>query len=129
MSWGVKASKAWNGKDIAGDMNAELANASFNTAGRIVVDARARIHNVSGKLAKSMRRRRSRTDNAAFVFAGNRRVGVYWHYFVEYGTYDKPAHPFLRPAVDKNFNAARAEHMHAARRALNKKRREARKVA
>jgi len=109
-------------------MKLELSNASFNTAGRIVIDARSRIHNVSGRLAKSVRRRRSRTDNAAFVFAGNRREGVYWHYFVEYGTYNKPAHPFIRPAADKNFNSARAEHEHAVRRVLNKKRREAKRI-
>lgn len=62
-------------------------------------------------------------DPAAFVIAGKREADVYWQYWVEYGTYFKPARPFMRPAVDSNFNAILAEAERSGRRAVNKRRR------
>lgn len=117
----------WNGDEIIKDMKAELMDAFYSVGKKIVVDAKRRIHNVSGKLAESIRVRKARKEKykpAAFIFAGNRRGGVYWHYMVEYGTYNKSAHPYIRPAVDSNFNAIKAEAARAGKRVINKKRRE-----
>ena len=116
----------WSGDEVVKDMDEELMKSSMATASRIAIDAKSRIHNVSGRLAGTIRARAARKEKwkpGAFVFAGDRTQGIFWHYFVEYGTYDKSAHPFMRPAVDKNFNFMRAESEHAAKRAINKKRR------
>ena len=59
----------------------------------------------------------------AFVFAGDRDKGVYWAHMVEFGTYEADAHPYMRPAVDSNFNAILAEAQRSGQRALNRKRR------
>lgn len=117
----------WNGDEIIKDMRAELMNAFYGVGKKIVVDAKRRIHNVSGKLAETIRVRKAVKEKykpAAFIFAGNRQESVYWHYMVEYGTYDKPAHPYIRPAVNSNFNAIKAESARAGKRVINKRRRE-----
>ena len=138
----------WNGPQFAGDMYDELVEGFYKAAVRIRDTARSLVPVKTGKLRDSIRARKSRKrgaigkliqfltaggsyykdDPAAFVFAGNRREGVYWHYFVEYGTYNKPAHPFMRPAMDASFNAVLAEAERAGKRAINKRRRERRKI-
>jgi HK97 gp10 family phage protein len=138
--------------EFAQDMYDELAAGFYKTAVRIRDTARALVpvghlphpRKASPKhLRDSIRARYSRRrsglqklmqfmtassgyykdDPAAFVFAGNRRESIYWHYWVEYGTYDSPAHPFMRPAINAGFNPALAETQRSGRRALNKRRR------
>jgi len=127
MSFKAKTEMVWNGDAIVKDMKAELMNGFYSIGQKIVADAKRRIHNVSGKLAETIRVRKARQEKykpAVFIFAGNRMEGVYWHYMVEYGTYDKPAHPYMRPAVNSNFNVIKAEAARAGKRVINKKRRE-----
>ena len=118
MNVSVNLREVWHGQEITADMAKELQTEFFNVAGRIVLDARSNIHNVSGELAASIRRARPResTDPIAYVFAGNRREGVYWHGFVEYGTAKMAARPYLRPDVD----AARFGLIRAVQRAAEK---------
>ena len=59
----------------------------------------------------------------AWVFAGMRKVHVYWAYMVEFGTYFKDAHPFMRPAADAGFNPTLAHAERAGRRVVLKRRR------
>ena len=148
----MESEKIWHGGDLTRDMFRELQASFLQSAQRIAVDARALCpvgtteHKYKGRatghLRDTIRARPGRygrlkaavhglaggeyeqAQPVAYTFAGNRREGVYWHYFVEYGTYDKPAHPFLRPAADKNFNPAMAEADRAGKRAINKRRRE-----
>jgi len=149
------AAKEWHGGSLSRDLFKELQASFLESAQQIAIDARQHCpvgtteHSYKGKatghLRDTIRARPGRKGRlkalvhglatgeyetaqpVAYTFAGNRRAGVYWHYFVEYGTYDKPAHPFMRPAADRNFNPALAEAEHAAQRAINKKRREAKR--
>ncbi len=124
----------WSGDEVVKDMDEELMKSSMSTANRIVIAAKSKVGRSTrpitekhpGHLQDTIRARAARKKKwkpGAFVFAGDRTQGIFWHYFVEYGTYDKSAHPFMRPAVDKNFNFMRAESEHAAKRAINKKQR------
>lgn len=119
----------WSGDEVIKDMEEELMKSSMSTANRVAADAKSKINEGPGDpmhLADTIRARAARKEKwkpGAFVFAGDRDRGVYWHYFVEYGTYDKGARPYMRPAVDKNFNFFKAESEHAAQRAINKERR------
>jgi HK97 gp10 family phage protein len=133
--------------EFAQDMYDELVESFYKTAERIRDTAQGLVAVLTGRLRDTIRARRSRKKNtlakltqfltseggyyqddpAAFVFAGDRQGSmgdpVYWQYWVEYGTYDKPAQPFMRPAVDANFNPMLAESERAGRRAINKRRR------
>jgi len=119
----------WYGDQIVSDMREELQEAFFESAKRIEADAKAICPVGPGKpmhLRDTIRARQARQEKwkpSAYVFMGDRNRGVYWHYMVEFGTYFQPAHPVLRPAADKNFNAAVAEAQHAGRRVINAKRR------
>ena len=141
----LATSKVWNGGEITRDMYEELQQAMDASAERIAAAARQNVPRRTGRLHDSIRARSGRKGRlqalvhklatgeyetalpVSYVFAGNRMRGVYWHYFVEYGTYDSPAHPFMRPAVDANFNATAAEAERAGKRVLNKRRRERRR--
>ena len=59
----------------------------------------------------------------SLVTAGNRDKGVYWHYMLEFGTYFSDAHPFMRPAYQRNFSAFKAEALRGGKRAINARRR------
>jgi len=138
--------------EFAQDMYDELVEGFYKTAVRIRDKARGLVpygmrphpKKASSKhLRETIRARRSRRksnlqklmqyisesgsyykdDPAAFVFAGSRLEDVYWHYWVEYGTYDSPAHPFMRPAINANFAPILAEVLRSGRRAVNKRRR------
>lgn len=141
----IETSKTWNGGPITRDMFTELQGAMLDKAKDIAAAARSNVPVRTGKLRGTIRARPGRYGRlkaavhglatgeyetalpVAYVFAGNRQERIYWHYFVEYGTYDKLAHPYMRSAVDANFNATLAEAARAGQRALNKKRRERRK--
>jgi HK97 gp10 family phage protein len=148
----IQSQSIWNGGELTRDMFRELQESMLKSAQRIAADARqncpvgATEHKFKGRstghLRDTIRARPGRKGKekavvrglvsgeyetalpVAYVFAGNRRVGVYWHYFVEYGTYNSPAYPFMRPAVDRNFNPVLAEAERAGRRAINARRRE-----
>ena len=119
----------WYGEQVVDDMKKELQESFFGTAKRIETDAKAICPigpGVPMHLRDTIRARQARQERfkpSAYVFMGDRDRGVYWHYMVEFGTYYSPAHPVLRPAADKNFNAGLAEAAHAGQRAINAKRR------
>lgn len=119
----------WYGEQVISDMTEELQESFFRSAQRIETDAKANVALGPGDpmhLRDTIRARQARQEKlkpSAYVFAGDRDRGVYWHYMVEFGTYESPAHPFLRPAADKNFSPALAEAAHAGQRAINRERR------
>ena len=143
----IETSTIWNGGEISKDMYAEVQQAMVTSAERIADRAQGLVpigpgipKHLKDTIRAKGRRKKSRAEilvhgiatgdyaletalPGAWVFAGEQDAGVYWAHFVEYGTYESEAHPFLRPAVDENFNAAVAETEHAAQRAINKRRR------
>ncbi len=153
MTKGLETSGVWNGKKITEDMYTELQTAHFQSAEKIAAKAKQLVPvgdlSEHGKKASKTlhlqdtirakhKRKVSRAAGfvhglvsddyetaipGAFVFAGNRKKRVYWAYWVEFGTYFEDAHPFMRPAVDANFNATLAEAAHAGQRVINKQRR------
>lgn len=130
MSLEVNMSQTWHGDAIIKEMPEELEKGFLSSARRIAAAAKSLVPVKTGKLKSTIRIRKAKKKKdrpGAFVFAGNRRENIYWHYMVEYGTYDKPAHPFVRPAIYANFNATLEEAKRAGKRVINKKRREARR--
>ena len=144
----IETSKMWNGEALTRDMYHELQEGMVASAERIAATAKMLVPvgpGIPGHLRDTIRARGGRKGKlraivhtlatgaqyekalpTAYVFAGDREHGIYWPHFVEYGTYFRDAHPFLRPAMDANFNATQAEAERAGRRALNKRRRERR---
>ena len=144
----IETSKMWNGEALTRDMYHELQEGMVASAERIAATAKMLVPfgpGIPGHLRDTIRARGGRKGKlraivhtlatgaqyekalpTAYVFAGDREHGIYWPHFVEYGTYFRDAHPFLRPATDANFNATQAEAERAGRRALNKRRRERR---
>ena len=113
----------WAGDEYKAAFKTEMLDGYMRSAERIRDDAKGRIHNVSGVLAGTVRAAISQEQNAAFVFAGSRREEIYYAPFVEYGIYDSKAYPFMRPAMDSNFNATLAEAERTGKRIINKERR------
>ena len=113
----------WNGLPAKKLMRQYQDDASFESGKGIARDARLLCPVGEGDpqhLRDTIRVRRGRQkefEGMVFVFAGDRDYGVYWGHFVEYGTYDKPGTPFMRPAADKNLNATREHAKRAAHRA------------
>ena len=149
----LETSMIWNGGEITDDMYAELQAAFISSAEKIAAKAKANVpvgdledHGIKASQTLHLRdtiravgrRKRSRGETfarglaggsyetalpGAWVFAGKRRERVYWHHWVEYGTYNGAAHPYLRPAADSSFNSVLAEAGRAGRRVINKRRR------
>ncbi len=148
----IETSGVWNGGKITEDMYTEIQQSMIKSAGGIADRAKrlvpvgaladhpekaADIH-LRDTIRAVGRRKRSGLESlargivsgqyetalpGAWVFAGLRRLGVYWAHWVEFGTYSKPARPFLRPAADAGFNPTLAEAERAGRRVVNKRRR------
>lgn len=129
---GIKG--VWYGEDIIDGMEDELQGAFFKSAERIAANAKSRVEYSTipitskhpGHLKDTIRARHARREKdmpGAFVFAGKMMKGIYWHWMVEYGTYDKKANAYMRPAINANFNATVAEAARAANREINRIRR------
>jgi len=141
----IETSSTWNGGEISKEMYQELQDAMVKSAEGIADKARALVpigegdpKHLQDTIRAVGKRKRSLFDvisrgissgdyetalPGAYVFAGDRDEYVYWAYFVEYGTYFKDAHPFLRPAADSSFNAVLAEAERAGRRVILERRR------
>ena len=141
----IQTESIWHGGAITREMYDELQDSFVQSAERIATDARSLVNLGPGDpahLRDTIRAKGRKKERAveriarglargeyekalpgAWVFAGDRELGVYWAHMVEYGTYDSPANPFLRPAVDKNFNPTIAEAERAGRRVTNRRRR------
>ena len=117
----------WAGDAYKMAFKTEMLDAYLNSANNIATTARSLVHKKSGAMASTIRAGKSVEQNAAFVFAGSIRDRIYYAHMLEYGTYDRPAHPFMRPAMDSNFNSTLAEADRAGKRILNKERRMNRK--
>ncbi|MFH1603242.1 MAG: hypothetical protein ABIH03_04990 [Pseudomonadota bacterium] len=141
----MTTSKVWNGGEITRDMYAEMQQAMLQSAESVAAKARQLAPvgrgdpmHLRDTIRAVGRRKRSRLEvlahglasgdyetalPGAWVFAGARDKRVYWAHWVEYGTYDTPGQPYLRPAVDANFNATVAHAERAGRRVILKRRR------
>ena len=141
----IETSSVWNGGEISKDMYQEMQDAMVHSANGIATKAKALVNEGPGDpmhlkdtIRAVGRRKRSLFETithgiasgdyetalpGAWVFAGDRDKDVYWAHFVEYGTYFKAAHPFLRPAADSSFNEVLAEAERAGRRVVLKRRR------
>lgn len=138
----IETSSTWHGGEITEDMYTEVQQAMLRSAEQIARKAKSLVPEDSGDLKRSIRamgrRKRSRMESfarsvvsgnyetalpGAWVFAGRRSKSIYWAHWVEYGTYESPAHPFLRPAMDSSFNAVLAEAGRAGQRVVNRRRR------
>ena len=128
MNFNVKTAAVWNGKEITTDMAKELANEFYSAAGKIMISAKNRVPRASGALSRTIRRRRPRDrfKPEAYVFAGNRQEGIYWHGFIEYGTAKMAAQPFLRPAMDGNRGTIIRGATRGGRKVIRKPRRSVR---
>ena len=117
----------WYGEDVIAGMEGSMLDAMLVSGERIKARAQTLIDLGPGDpmhLRDTVRIKKGKKDKkSAFVFAGNRLKGVYWGAMLEYGTYNSSAHPFMRPAVDQNFNATKAEAARAGKREVNKARR------
>ena len=141
----IETSGVWNGGKITEDMYAEIQQSMIKSAEGIANRAKQLVpvgegdpQHLRDTIRAVGRRKRSGLETlartivsriyetalpGAWVFAGLRRLGVYWAHFVEFGTYSKPARPFMRPAADAGFNPTLAEAERAGRRVVNKRRR------
>ena len=141
----IETSGVWNGGKITEDMYTEIQGAMIKSAEGIANKAKQLVpvgegdpQHLRDTIRAVGRRKRSGFEllarglasgkyetalPGAWVFAGLRRLGVYWAHWVEFGTYSKPARPFLRPAADAGFNPTMAEAERAGRRVVNKRRR------
>ena len=134
ISVGIEVEGNWFGEDVIDGMQIELGDALFAGAERVANKARVLVEYSDlpitqkhpGHMRDTIVPRRARKDKwkpGAFVFAGDRAKGIFWHYFLEFGTFFEKAHPFMRPAAISSFNANKAEAARAVKRELNKKRR------
>lgn len=87
-----------NAPFIAKTMRSDSPQVAYNTARRIMTDAKKRVHVITGKTRDSGRTERVSEGVHSIIF----EHGAVWE---EYGNRFRPAHPFLRPAVE----AERAE--------------------
>ncbi len=141
----IETSGIWNGGKITEDMYTEIQGAMIKSAEGIANRAKQLVpvgegdpQHLRDTIRAVGRRKRSGLETlaravvsriyetalpGAWVFAGLRRLGVFWAHWVEFGTYSKPAHPYLRPAADAGFNPTLAHAERAGRRVVNKRRR------
>ena len=125
MNFNAKTAAVWNGEEITKDMAKELGNEFYSVAGKIMISAKNKVPRATSRLSQSIRRRRPRDrfKPEAYVFAGNRKEGIYWHGFVEYGTAKMAARPYLRPAMDGSRSAIVSGATRGGRKVIKKPRR------
>lgn len=145
----IATESIWNGGEISRDMYTEMQQAMLKSAEGIATKARQLVpvgegvpEHLRDTIVAKGKRKKSRAEllahllaggeyetalPGAFVFAGTtggtKETDVYWAHFVEFGTYESPAHPFMRPAADAGFSSTLAEAEHAGRRVINRRRR------
>jgi HK97 gp10 family phage protein len=95
---------------IIKDLRADSAMLSYRTAETIKADARRNVHVITGNLRDSIVREKVKEKHHRIV------VGMSYGAFEEYGTRFRPAHPFLRPAVER----ARAEFRMGVRKLVHR---------
>ena len=118
----------WYGDSYIAAMKDDMFIVYSKTADKIRDNAKNLVSVRTGQLKNTIRARSNKDKNIALVFAGDRKAGIYWAHMVEFGTYFNPAHPFMRPAADSNFNPLKAESKHMAQRVINQQRRDKAKI-
>lgn len=94
----VKTRKAYGGAGVASITKAVRSNshaAAYNFARRGASAAKRRAHVITGYLRDSITTQMVRPGHHKIV------VGAHYGVYEEYGTRHRPAHPFLRPAVQE----------------------------
>lgn len=92
------------------------------TAQKIKKSARSRVAVDEGDLKKSIGMRRSKDGLSAVVGpfgkkGSTTKYGVFWRaHFIEWGTVDQPAQPFMTPAYEEN----KSDYIEGMKKALNK---------
>jgi HK97 gp10 family phage protein len=88
-------------RQVQGEAKETVIQVLKEETGEIVKDARSRAPKDTGALARGIKRSVSRKKLEARVSAGGMVGGVdtYYAQFVEFGTKDVPAQPFLYPAA------------------------------
>jgi HK97 gp10 family phage protein len=77
---------------LAADIKAQGEALVERTADNVVTGAQERVHEISGDTKRSIRREGSGSEST--VVAGEGAI------FEEYGTVNRPAHPFMWPALE-----------------------------
>jgi len=95
----------WHGLVKLAELAATMDAAAAEVADKVASDARALAPVESGALRNSIKASSSRfKGGGALVKAGG--GDQYYATFIELGTRKKTAHPFLRPAMEKNRSFA-----------------------
>ena len=103
----------WNDKVLLKSVNSVISDIAMDGAGMVEKDAKRILmrdaKNPTGKLASEIEVKKSKfKDGGAIVQAqGPGNYTRYYASFVELGTHDTGAVPFLRPALHKNLSKIR----------------------
>lgn len=93
-----------------------IHDAVKHAAEQVAESARARVPVVSGDLQRAIHVEPGETEDEMLVLAGDRKV--FYGNLVEHGgAVNRPAHPFLIPALEENRELILAELRDAVRRA------------
>lgn len=84
------------------------------SGGKIRKSGKARVPVDSGALKKAIRMKRSKDRLSATI--GPQGKGAWKAHFIEWGTVDQPAQPYMTPAYEENKN----DYIEGMKKALNK---------
>lgn len=122
MSFKGTVTTKWAGDAWKRAFDTEMVDGYLRSADNIRDVAIGRAPRDKGLLISTIRSGRSDEQQAAFVFAGSKRGSIFYPPFIEYGTVDIPADPFMRPAAFGNIGSTLAEADKTGRRVLSKQR-------
>lgn len=94
-------------KEFENELAAFINENAEQIAKQIRDDAKASVNVVTGNLKRSIKARKSKFDDGGWIVYCDYRIGPHAH-LLEFGTEKMAAHPFLRPALDRNIAAAKA---------------------
>lgn len=87
----------WDSKKIENAIGENCMTPLQEVADLVADEARRRCPVNTGALRDSIRTARKKDAKDIWIIAGNKKV--YYARFVEYGTVNSPAKPFMRPAL------------------------------
>ncbi len=91
----IKTRKTYGGiPSIQKNVRSNSAQWSYDFARATAAEARQRVHVITGNLRRSIRTEKTGPYSHKVI------VGEHYGAYEEYGTRHRPAHPFLRPAVE-----------------------------
>lgn len=86
--------------EIAAELRPRVSAAVKEGAQAIAEDARMRVHTDDGELRDSITVRRYQAAGYLVEVEAQDEEGLYYGWFVEFGTSHAPAYPFLMPAME-----------------------------